>query len=163
MLAMTCLTEYASKGVDSIIRKMVNDIFGRDDILERLPIYFMKESYKRKSQASNDNICSFNGRKIQFSTVHKVKGETHDSTLYLETEKQSSSDLKRVLSYLKGLSPELVHYVAPVIGCGNLPVCNRSTEDCSDIWTASVKVNMMSVSHTVSMGAKAIGLIKGKA
>lgn len=102
MLAMTCLTKYASKGVDSIIRKMVNDIFGRDDILERLPIYFMKESYKRKSQASNDNICSFNGRKIQFSTVHKVKGETHDSTLYLETEKQSSSDLKRVLSYLKG-------------------------------------------------------------
>lgn len=97
MLAMTCLTEYASKGVDSIIRKMVNDIFGRDDILERLPIYFMKES-----QASNDNICSFNGKKIQFSTVHKVKGETHDSTLYLETEKQSSSDLKRVLSYLKG-------------------------------------------------------------
>ena len=85
MLAMTCLTEYASKGVDSIIRKMVNDIFGRDDILERLPIYLMKESYKRKSQASNDNICSFNGRKIQFSTVHKVKGETHDSTLYLET------------------------------------------------------------------------------
>lgn len=85
MLAMTCLTEYASKGVDSIIRKMVNDIFGRDDMLERLPIYFMKESYKRKSQASNDNICSFNGRKIQFSTVHKVKGETHDSTLYLET------------------------------------------------------------------------------
>lgn len=54
-------------------------------------------------------------------------------------------------------------YVAPVIGCGNLPVCNRSTEDCSDIWTASVKVNMMSVSHTVSMGAKAIGLIKEKA
>ena len=50
MLAMTCLTEYASKGVDSIIRKMVNDIFGRDDILERLPIYFMKESYKRKSK-----------------------------------------------------------------------------------------------------------------
>ena len=21
-------------------------------------------------------------------------------------------------------------YVAPAIGCGNLPVCNRSTEDC---------------------------------
>ena len=27
----------------------------------------------------------------------------------------------------------------------------------------SVRVNMMSVSHTVSMGAKAVGLIKGKA
>lgn len=27
----------------------------------------------------------------------------------------------------------------------------------------SVRVNMMSVSHTVSMGSKAVGLIKGKA
>ena len=40
MLAMTCLTEYASKGVDSIIRKMVNDIFGRDDKIERIYINF---------------------------------------------------------------------------------------------------------------------------
>ena len=36
------------------------------------------------------------------STIHKVKGETHDATLYLETEIQRSSDLKRVFPYYNG-------------------------------------------------------------
>ena len=65
----------------------------------------MDESYRKKSRASNDNIYTLNGRKIQFSTVHKVKGKTHDATLYLETEKSNSSDLKRILPYLKGTAP----------------------------------------------------------
>ena len=81
VLSMTCLTEYESSGIDIIIREIVNGIFRRDDILERLPKHFMEESDKNKSKSSN-NICIFNGRKIQFSTVHKVKGETHDATLY---------------------------------------------------------------------------------
>lgn len=104
ILAMACLAEYVLEEVNRIIREMVNDIFGRDDIFERLPKYFMGESVKNKSKISN-NICIFNGRKIQFSTVHKVKGETHDATLYLETETKGSSDLRRVLPYLKGTKP----------------------------------------------------------
>lgn len=110
VLSMTCLTEYESSGIDIIIREIVNGIFRRDDILERLPKHFMEESDKNKSKSSN-NICIFNGRKIQFSTVHKVKGETHDATLYLETETKNSSDLKRVLPYLNGTKPgtSLIH------------------------------------------------------
>ena len=111
VLAMACLIEYDSARIDSIIREMVNGIFRRDDIFERLPKYFMEPSYISKAQASNNNICSFNGRRIQFSTVHKVKGETHDATLYLETETKKSSDLKRVLPYLNGTKPgtSLIH------------------------------------------------------
>lgn len=105
VLLMACLSEYDSLEIDRIIREMVNGIFKRDDIFNRLPKYFMDESYRKKSRASNDNIYTLNGRKIQFSTVHKVKGKTHDATLYLETEKSNSSDLKRILPYLNGSVP----------------------------------------------------------
>ena len=39
------------------------------------------------------------GRKIVFDTIHGVKGETHDATLYLETDMQGASDLNRILPY----------------------------------------------------------------
>ena len=39
------------------------------------------------------------GRRIQFDTIHGVKGETHDATLYLETEMKNSSDIVRILPY----------------------------------------------------------------
>lgn len=39
---------------------------------------------------------------IEVSTVHKVKGETHTATLYMETELSRSSDLKRVLPLIGG-------------------------------------------------------------
>ena len=39
------------------------------------------------------------GRKIVFDTIHAVKGETHDATLYLETDRQGASDLNRILPY----------------------------------------------------------------
>lgn len=39
------------------------------------------------------------GRKIEFSTIHSVKGETHDATLYLETYYKNSTDLSRILPF----------------------------------------------------------------
>lgn len=39
---------------------------------------------------------------IQFDTVFGVKGETHDATLYLETESRRGTDLKRIMSLLEG-------------------------------------------------------------
>lgn len=38
-------------------------------------------------------------RRIEFDTIHGVKGETHDATLYLETDRQGASDLNRILPY----------------------------------------------------------------
>lgn len=32
-----------------------------------------------------------------FDTIHGVKGETHDATLYLETDRKGASDLSRIL------------------------------------------------------------------
>lgn len=37
------------------------------------------------------------GIKVQLNTVHGVKGETHNATLYLETEHRRGSDLKRIM------------------------------------------------------------------
>ena len=37
------------------------------------------------------------GRRIVFDTIHGVKGETHDATLYLETDRMGASDLRRIL------------------------------------------------------------------
>lgn len=39
------------------------------------------------------------GRRIIFDTIHGVKGETHDATLYLETDRHGASDLNRILPY----------------------------------------------------------------
>lgn len=36
---------------------------------------------------------------MYFDTIHNVKGETHDATLYLETDRQGASDLNRILPY----------------------------------------------------------------
>ena len=53
------------------------------------------------------------GRRIVFDTIHGVKGETHDATLYLETYRKGASDLSRIL-YCFGIdkqrSPPLYDY-----------------------------------------------------
>lgn len=42
------------------------------------------------------------GITVSLSTIHGVKGETHDATLYLETEHYRSSDLKRIMPLFDG-------------------------------------------------------------
>lgn len=111
------MTDYTLVGVDKLIREMINKILENSkttDVFPLLPKYFIEEVSNAKSKVSSDNICATNGIQIQFSTVHKVKGETHDATLYLETETHSSSDLKRVLPFYSGKKP------------GNSPLFNYS-------------------------------------
>ena len=54
-------------------------------------------------------IDPIRGRRIIFDTIHAVKGETHDATLYLETDRNGASDLNRILPYFgvgrQGTSP----------------------------------------------------------
>lgn len=52
----------------------------------RLPIPFFDDS----------------GISVSLSTIHGVKGETHDATLYLETEHMRGSDLKRIMPLFAG-------------------------------------------------------------
>lgn len=44
------------------------------------------------------------GISVELNTVHGVKGETHEATLYLETEHYGKSDLQRILPLLEGKS-----------------------------------------------------------
>ena len=42
------------------------------------------------------------GISVSLSTIHGAKGETHDATLYLETEHNRGSDLKRIMPLFAG-------------------------------------------------------------
>ena len=52
-----------------------------------------------KEMERNVYVDPIRGRRIQFDTIHGAKGETHDATLYLETELRRSSDIVRILPY----------------------------------------------------------------
>ena len=71
------------------------------DIFERLPDYFLDKTVTC-NYGRNILIESIGERKIIFDTIHGVKGETHDATLYLETEIYNSSDLKRIIQLING-------------------------------------------------------------
>ena len=56
--------------------------------------------YISTSQDKNDNICGYiDGIPIEVANVHKVKGETHKATLYIET-KYYEHDLEKIIPYL---------------------------------------------------------------
>ena len=59
----------------------------------------MEDQVTEHQEKSDKNVFvdPIRGRRIQFDTVHGVKGETHDATLYLETESHKGSDIGRIL------------------------------------------------------------------
>ena len=67
-----------------------------DKLFEKLPEYFMENTVSNDKE-NEHNLCSSYGVDIRFDTVHSVKGQTHTTTLYLETEYQNGSDLARIL------------------------------------------------------------------
>ena len=93
--------------IDCLIRQKINELLRiknpqADDIFDCLPEYFLNRTavvnHMEKFQ-KNVFIDPIRGRKIEFDTIHGVKGETHDATLYLETDRHGSSDLNRILPY----------------------------------------------------------------
>ena len=92
--------------INYAIVDLANEIIGKEcnetDVFSKIPSYYMDKSILKTDCKSQDNIIfdEVYKRKIVFDTVHGVKGETHDATLYVETEKNRSSDIKRVLPYL---------------------------------------------------------------
>lgn len=98
------LISYNMENTDIKIREIINKIccywYEKGNIFEELPNFFMDESVSNHKKITENFFIEHKyGRKIIFDTVHGVKGETHDATLYLETEKGRSSDIKRVLPY----------------------------------------------------------------
>lgn len=95
------------QAVESLFRQMVNELLKNKnpqakDYFTLLPDYFIDEAVtvtRAKKGEKNVFIDPMRGRKIVFSTIHGVKGETHDATLYLETDRRGASDLSRILPY----------------------------------------------------------------
>ena len=93
--------------LDCLIREKTNEIIKKinpevDDVFNNLPEYFLiKDSIEKQIENVEKNVFvdPIRGRRIEFDTIHGVKGETHDATLYLETDRQRASDLSRILPY----------------------------------------------------------------
>lgn len=95
------------EAIDYIMRQKINELLKSmnsqmDDIFDCLPEYFLdKDAVVNRTEKYEKNIFidSIRGRRIEFDTIHGVKGETHDATLYLETDRNGASDLNRILPY----------------------------------------------------------------
>lgn len=93
--------------IDCLMRQKINELLKIEnpqagDIFDHLPKYFLNEAVvvdQIETSEKNIFIDPIRGRRIEFDTIHGVKGETHDATLYLETDRQRASDLNRILPY----------------------------------------------------------------
>lgn len=93
--------------VDQMMRQKINELLrisnpDLTDIFAVLPEFFLEETIGVElANMSEKNVWidPIRGRRIVFDTIHRVKGETHDATLYLETDRQGASDLNRILPY----------------------------------------------------------------
>ena len=93
--------------VDQLLRQKINELLrignpSLTDIFTVLPAFFLEESTSvNHADIAEKNVLidPIRGRRIIFDTIHGVKGETHDATLYLETDRQGASDLSRILYY----------------------------------------------------------------
>lgn len=111
ILSLSYLNPISREAVDKAVRNLINGLFDKSgapvDIFPYLPTYFMDtvSSSKPKTDSYNAFRDKTRGRTIQVSTIHRVKGETHDATLYLETVNNRKSDLQRVIPYFIGKKP----------------------------------------------------------
>lgn len=104
---LSILQDIERETIDCLMRQKINELLRirnpqADDIFDYLPEYFLdRTAVVNQTVKSEKNIFidPIRGRRIEFDTIHGVKGETHDATLYLETDRQGASDLNRVLPY----------------------------------------------------------------
>mgnify|MGYP001025180968 FL=1 len=106
-LELLMLQDIERETIDCFMRQKINGLYKTmnsqaSDIFDCLPKHFLDEDTtisKTDNVGRNIFIDPIRGRKIEFDTIHGVKGETHDATLYLETDRQGASDLNRILPY----------------------------------------------------------------
>lgn len=105
---MSGLQKIDRYSVNQMVRQKINELLrirnpGKTDIFDSLPAYFLEEtgavSNINNTSEKNEWIDPVRERRIVFDTIHGVKGETHDATLYLETDRKGASDLSRILYY----------------------------------------------------------------
>lgn len=104
ILEICNLKKFAYQEVREHLISLINKIFDSADV-NTLQDFFKVQCGNNeigkikniwKSEIDDDEI------NIQFETTYKVKGETHTATLYLETETNRASDIKRVMPLFHG-------------------------------------------------------------
>lgn len=104
---MSRLQNPEREAVDCLVRQKIKELLKANNshianIFDCLPEYFLDETAvvgQAEKSEKNLFIDPIRGRRIEFDTIHGVKGETHDATLYLETDRKGASDLSRILPY----------------------------------------------------------------
>lgn len=101
ILGLSQYDDFAYSAVEGKIKEILTELLG-DGWLENVPAPFMQLSPGLQAIDDNNHIyvdeCCI---PIVFDTVYGVKGETHDATLYLETETKQNSDIRRILPILE--------------------------------------------------------------
>ena len=109
LFKLASMPETNKNSVDAVVRELLKLVIplGEDEnFFESLPAYFMEDVAAQKSaDVKNIRVDNPTGRKLIFDTVHGVKGETHDITLYLESFEHNGGDLKRILPLLADKPP----------------------------------------------------------
>ncbi len=88
---MSTLQDFDKQTIDQMLRQKSNELLRIKsptivDIFTFLPNFFLDESSvvsETDKSEKNVYIDPIRGRRIVFDTIHAVKGETHDATLYL--------------------------------------------------------------------------------
>lgn len=104
ILSLSKLAAYTRESIDVVIRETIDLLLNPEsqenkNVFGFIPQHFMENPKIEHKETSDKNVFvdPIRGRRIQFDTVHGVKGETHDATLYLETESHNGSDIGRIL------------------------------------------------------------------
>lgn len=102
-LAVACASapKQAEHNILLFLCSLCREIFGgawtEDELNSTLSADSAPETRRQPLPLSCDD-----GITVSLSTIHGVKGETHDATLYLETEHYRSSDLRRIMPLFDG-------------------------------------------------------------
>ena len=106
LIQLAEMQAYSKETIDLWIKNLIDALFedaevGAEAIYSSLPAYYMEQTELKNAISGERNVFidPIRGRRIVFDTIHGVKGETHDVTLYLETDRQGASDLNRILPY----------------------------------------------------------------
>ena len=83
----------------SLCREIFGGEWTEEDLARELSAASDTEARRQPIPSSYDG-----GITVSLHTIHGVKGETHDATLYLETEHKGGSDLKRIMPLFIGKS-----------------------------------------------------------
>lgn len=101
ILSLSQIDDFSYSVVADKVKEIIASLLG-DEWLESIPDSFI-QSTQDTLVASEDSRIFYDESSISimFDTVYGVKGETHDATLYLETETKQSSDIRRILPLLE--------------------------------------------------------------